>query len=172
MWCYSFAKFFFSANSLPRLGRGRDSSAVLDRLVIIPFDAKFTKDDADYDPFIKYKLREEPVMEALIAKAVPALIDVLTNQEFETCKKVSDTLVEFERSNNPILEFYSELSEVDYLNEPIKAVYQRYSTFCLSNNLQAVSAIEFQKQFKKQFDLVVKTIEQDGKKVKVYVNEC
>ena len=167
----SFAKFFFSANSLPRLGRGKDSSAVLDRLVIIPFDAKFTKNDSDYDPFIKYKLREEPVMEALIAKAVPALINVLANQEFESCKKVSDTLSEFERSNNPILEFFADLDETDYLNEPIKLVYQKYSTFCLSNNLQAVSAIEFSKQMKKQYDLVVKTVEQDGRKVRVYQND-
>lgn len=167
----SFAKFFFSANSLPRLGRGKDSSAVLDRLVIIPFDAKFTKNDADYDPFIKYKLREEPVMEALIAKAVPALIDVLANQEFETCKKVSDTLAEFERSNNPILEFFADLDETDYLNEPIKLVYQKYSTFCFSNNLQAMSAIEFSKQMKKQYNLVVKNIDQDGRKVRVYMNE-
>jgi putative DNA primase/helicase len=54
----SYAKFFFSANSLPRIGRGKDSSAVLDRLVIIPFYATFSKKDADYDPFIKYKLRK------------------------------------------------------------------------------------------------------------------
>ena len=143
----------------------------MDRLVIIPFDAKFTKNDSDYDPFIKYKLREEPVMEALIAKAVPALINVLANQEFESCKKVSDTLSEFERSNNPILEFFADLDETDYLNEPIKLVYQKYSTFCLSNNLQAVSAIEFSKQMKKQYDLVVKTVEQDGRKVRVYQND-
>lgn len=167
----SFAKFFFSANSLPRLGRGKDSSAVLDRLVIIPFDAKFTKNDADYDPFIKYKLREEPVMEALIAKAVPALIDVLANQEFETCEKITDTLVEFERSNNPILEFFSDLDEPDYLNEPIKVVYQRYCTFCMSNNMQAMSSIEFQKQMKKQYDLVIKTVELNDKKVRIYTNE-
>lgn len=167
----SFAKFFFSANSLPRLGRGKDSSAVLDRLVIIPFDAKFTKTDADYDPFIKYKLREEPVMEALIAKAVPALIDVLANQEFETCEKITDTLVEFERSNNPILEFFSDLDEPDYLNEPIKVVYQRYCTFCMANNMQAMSAIEFQKQMKKQYDLVIKTVELNDKKVRIYTNE-
>ena len=167
----SFAKFFFSANSLPRLGRGKDSSAVLDRLVIIPFDAKFTKNDADYDPFIKYKLREEPVMEALIAKAVPALIDVLANQEFETCEKITDTLVEFERSNNPILEFFSDLDEPDYLNEPIKVVYQRYCTFCMANNMQAMSAIEFQKQMKKQYDLVIKTVELNDKKVRIYTNE-
>ena len=167
----SFAKFFFSANSLPRLGRGKDSRAVLDRLVIIPFDAKFTKDDADYDPFIKYKLRGEDVMEALIANAVPALREVLIDQEFATCDKIKQNLDEFEISNNPILEFFEELDEVDYLNEPIKYVYQKYTSFCLSNNLQAMSAIEFQKQMKKQFEVVIKSIEVDKKRVRVYVRE-
>ena len=167
----SFAKFFFSANSLPRLGKGKDSSAVLDRLVIIPFDAKFTKQDSDYDPFIKYKLRNEDVMEALIAKAVPALRDVLIDQEFTTCERVVKNIEEFEKSNNPILEFFEELDVSDYLNEPIKAVYQKYNVFCLGNNLSPMSALEFQKQIKKQFDLVIKTIEFDGKKVRVYLNE-
>jgi putative DNA primase/helicase len=119
----SFAKFFFSANALPRLGRGKDSGAVLDRLVIIPFDAKFTKQDADYDPFIKYKLRKEDVMEALIAKSIPALREVLAEQEFAKCDKVVKNLEEFEKSNNPILEFFDELDECDYLHEPIKVVY-------------------------------------------------
>ena len=167
----SFAKFFFSANSLPRLGRGKDSSAVLDRLVIIPFDAKFTKNDADYDPFIKYKLRSEEVMEALIANAVPALREVLIEQEFAHCSKIDSHMVEFEKSNNPILEFYEELDEADYLNEPVKAVYQRYNAFCIANNLQAMSAIEFKKQMKKQFGLVEKNIEREGKKVRVYCDE-
>lgn len=166
----SFAKFFFSANSLPRLGRGKDSSAVMDRLVIIPFDAKFTKDDDDYDPFIKYKLREECVIEALIAKSIPALREVLADQEFAHCDKVRESLTEFEKSNNPILEFFDELDEADYKNEQIKVVYQKYNTFCLSNNLQAISALEFQKQMKKHFDLVVKTIEFNGKKARVYAD--
>jgi putative DNA primase/helicase len=69
------------------------------------------------------------------------------------------------------LEFYEELDEADYLNEPVKNVYQRYTAFCFSNNLQAMSAIEFQKQMKKQFNLVVKTVEIDKKKVRVYRNE-
>lgn len=167
----SFAKFFFSANSLPRLGRGKDSSAVLDRLVVIPFDAKFTKNDADYDPFIKYKLRGEDVMEALIANAVPALREVLINQEFATSEKVMRNIEEFEKSNNPILEFYEELDEADYIGEPIKRVYQKYTAFCISNNLQAMSAIEFQKQMKRQFNVVIKTVEENGKRVRVYLEE-
>lgn len=167
----SFAKFFFSANSLPRLGRGKDSRAVLDRLVIIPFDAKFSKDDAGYDPFIKYKLREEDVIEALIIQVIPALRDVLADQEFIHCSKVDKNLEEFEKSNNPLLEFFEEITDDDYLNEPIRLVYQKYSTFCMSNNLQAMSAIEFQRQIKKQYNLSVKTVELDGKKARVYVNE-
>lgn len=167
----SFAKFFFSANALPRLGRGKDSRAVLDRLVIIPFDAKFTKDDKDYDPFIKYKLRSDEVMEALIAKAVPALKEVLIEQQFEHCSKVDANMEEFEKSNNPILEFFCELDEVDYINEPIKTVYQKYNSFCFGNNLQPISALEFQKQIKKQFELTIKTIEVSGKRVRVYSAE-
>lgn len=167
----SFAKFFFSANSLPRLGRGKDSSAVLDRLVIIPFDAKFSKTDPDYDPFIKYKLRGEDVMEALIAKAVPALRNVLIEQEFTTCERVVRNIEEFEISNNPILEFFEELDEADYLHEPIKVVYQKYSSFCFGNNLNPMSAIEFQKQMKKQFDLTVKVVGDKGKKIRVYDKE-
>lgn len=168
----SFAKFFFSANSLPRLGRGKDSRAVLDRLVIIPFEAKFSKEDPDYDPFIKYKLRDEEVMEALIAKSIPALRDVLAEQEFEHCIKVDKSMEDFERSNNPILEFFADLED-DYSieNEPVKVVYQRYNTFCLSNNLQAISALEFQRQIKKEFDLVIKTIEVDKKRTRVYAKE-
>ena len=168
---HSFAKFFFSANSLPRLGRGKDSSAVLDRLVIIPLDAKFTKDDADYDPFIKYKLREEHVMEALIAKAIPALKEVLVDQEFAVCDKVLASLDEFEKANNPIIEFFDEIDETDYKHERVTVVYQKYTMFCLGNNLQPISALEFQKQMKKYFGLVIKTITVDDKKIKVYMDE-
>jgi putative DNA primase/helicase len=164
----SFAKFFFSANSLPRIGRGKDSGAVLDRLVIIPFDAKFSKEDPDYDPFIKYKLRGEDVMEALIAKSIPALREVLAEQSFAKSSKVDTSLAEFETSNDPIMEFFADLEEGDYLNEPIKFVYQKYNTFCLSNNLQAMSAIEFQKRMKKQYEVTIKTVESDGKRVRVY----
>lgn len=167
----SFAKFFFSANSLPRIGRGKDSAAILDRLVIIPFDATFSRSDADYDPFIKYKLRSEEVMEALIAKSIPALKEVLADQEFAHCDKVANSLQEYEKSNDPIVEFFEDLDESEYLNEPIKTVYQRYTAFCISNNLQAISAIEFQKRVKRQCEVSIKSVEIDKKRVRVYVRE-
>ena len=68
-------------------------------------------------------------------------------------------------------EFFEELDDDDYSNEPIKVVYQKYSAFCLANNLQPISAIEFQKQMKKQYNLVIKTVKLDGKKVRIYFDE-
>lgn len=167
----SFTKFFFSANALPRLGRGKDSGAVMDRLVVIPFDAKFSKQDPDYDPFIKYKLREEAVMEALIAKAIPALQEVLANQEFETCDKIKESLDEFEKTNNPILDFFDELIENDYIRAATKDVYRQYSIYCVTNNLQPISALEFNRQMKNHFDLTVKETTVDKKRVRIFVKE-
>ena len=167
----SYAKFFFSANSLPRIGRGKDSSAIMDRLVIIPFDAKFSKDDPDYDPYIKYKLRDEAVMEALIVKAIEGLREVLADQQFAICDRVTTNLKEYERTNNPILLFFDDLEEADYLREPTKEVYRAYSAFCITNNLQPISAIEFNRQIKKHFDLTVKEITIKKKRTRVYVKE-
>ena len=92
-------------------------------------------------------------------------------QEFAQCDRIRENLKEFEKSNNPILEFFDELDDADYLNESIKAVYQKYNSFCLSNNLQAISALEFQKQMKKRFNLVIKSVEFHGKRSRVYVED-
>lgn len=165
----SYAKFFFSANSLPRIGKGKDSAAVMDRLVIIPFDAKFSKSDADYDPYIKYKLRDESVMEALIAKSIVGLKEVLEEQEFAVCDRVQKNMVEYERSNNPVIVFFEELTESDYLNEPTKNVYKDYSAFCIMNNLNPLSSVEFSRQMKQHFGLTVKIVEVDKTRVRIYV---
>ena len=51
-----YAKLLFSANAIPRV-KDR-TGAVLDRLIIVPFRANFSKGSPNYDPYIKYKLRK------------------------------------------------------------------------------------------------------------------
>lgn len=167
----SYAKFFFSANSLPRLGKGKDSAAILDRLIIIPFDATFSKDDPDYRPYIKYELRKEEVMEALIVKAIAGLREVLENQEFSATDRTRASIEEYERVNNPIVGFFDELTEEDYIRNSTKDVYTRYCVYCASNNLQACSSIEFTKQMKKRFGVTTKEITQDKKRMRIFVKE-
>ena len=161
------AKFYFSANSLPRLGRGKDTGALVDRMIVIPFNASFSKKDPDFDPFIKYKLREEAVIEALIVKCISHLRDVVANEAFTRCELVESEIKEFEVSNNPIILFFDDLEEEDYLYDPTDIVYKKYTGFCYSNNVQPVSNIEFSKQIRKRFNLEVKQ-RRDGKERKRY----
>lgn len=164
----SYAKFIFSANSIPRMGRGRDSAAIVDRLIIVPFEATFSKDDPEFDPYIKYKLRGEEAMEYLIQIALDGLVRVLDNRSFTSCSKIEKELEEYEESNNPILLFFKESNDDDFINEPTKAVYQKYNEFCLSNSFQPMSNIEFSKQVKKHFGLEVSVKKIDGKSIRIF----
>ena len=163
----NYAKLLFSANNIPRI---KDKSgAVISRLVIIPFDARFSPEDPDFDPYIKYKLIQEEPMQYLINIGLEGLKRVLKNRKFTTSEKVEHALEEYEENNNPILLFFKE--DVKIENEPTKAVYQRYNEFCLSNSFTPLSNIEFSKQVKKylDFDIINKTIK--GKKYRIFVKK-
>ena len=163
----SYAKLLFSANNIPRI---KDKSgAVITRLIIIPFNATFSSDDPDYDPYIKYKLRTSDSMEYLIQLGIRGLKRVLENQKFTTSKKVQKELEEYEENNNPILLFFKENPKIE--NEPTKNVYKKYSEFCISNSFQAMSNIEFSKQVKKRYglDIVVKSI--NGKQYRIFIKK-
>lgn len=72
-------KLLFSANEIPRM-RNKGFEAIKRRLVIIPFNAKFSKDDDDFDAGITWKLKKQDVAEYLIKLGIEGLKRVLTNQ--------------------------------------------------------------------------------------------
>ncbi len=164
---YNYAKPIFSANNIPRI---KDKTgAVLDRLVIVPFNANFSKDSEGYDPYIKYKLRTEGAMEYLIQIALDGLKRVLDNNGFTICEKVQAELDEYTEQNNPIIAFFKELDvDVDILNQPTRDVYLRYKLYCNDNGFSPMSAGEFTKQIKKEYDLDNKVIKMNGKTVRVF----
>lgn len=144
-----YVKLLFSTNDMPRM---RDKTgAVIRRLVMIPFNATFSKSDADYDPFIKYKLIKEDSIEYLIVLGVAGLKRVLENNEFTKSKRVDKILVEYEEENNPILAFINEVGEDSIINQPTHEVYLRYTVFCSQSQLQALSKIAFCKVINKRF---------------------
>lgn len=164
----NYAKFLFSANEIPRI---KDKTgAVLRRLIIIPFNAKFSKESKDFDPYIKYKLRSDEVMEYLINLGLKGLKRVLENRCFTSCDKVEKEKQEYEERNNPILLFFKEIDVNEILNEPVIDIFNRYKEFCLSENLQAMSKIEFSKQVCKKFNLTTRQGPRiNNKKPRIYV---
>lgn len=162
-----YCKMLYSANNIPRI---KDKSgAVIDRMIIIPFYNSFTPDGPDYDPYIKYKLRERPAIERLIVLAIEGLRRVLAAQAFTQSTKVKKALQEYEENNNPVLVFFREHDKADFKNHQTSEIYKKYNEFCLSNNFTAMSNIEFSKQVKKQFgfDVVVRRI--NGKSCRIFI---
>ena len=165
----NYSKFLFSANNIPRI---KDKSgAVISRLVIIPFNARFTKDDPDYDPYIKYKLRTESAMEYLINLGLEGLKRVLTNYAFTESESVVNAIAEYEENNNPILIFFKEIDRADILNKSTRDLYSRYRLFCAENNFNPMSNVEFSKAVKKRFDVEIKDKKISGKKYRVFTEK-
>ena len=163
----NYSKLLFSANNLPRI---KDKTgAVQRRLVIIPFHATFSKNDPDYDPFIRYKLVEPKNIEYLIKCGISGLKRVLENQAFSECAQVNKELRDYEAVNNPITVFMDELEEEDVVNESTRDVYSKYQQYCLADNLQPMGLGEFSKAIKKKFGVEIVDRRVDGKRLRIFV---
>lgn len=166
-----FCKLLFSANSIPRIGKGRDSGAILRRLVIVPFNARFTPDSPDYKPFIGEDLQCQESMEYMVRIGIEGLKRVLESRQYTTNESMQEELKEYEESNNPIIGFFREAEndEIKIEDEATNTVYRRYNEWCLSNSLQPLSHGEFSKQVKKHFGFKIADRKINGKKHRIFV---
>ena len=165
----NYSKFLFSANNIPRI---KDKTgAVQRRLIIIPFNATFSKADPDFRPFIKHELKNADVMEYLIVLGLAGLKRVLTNRAFTTSDKVQAAIDEYEEQNNPILGFFRECEDEGFQieNEPTNKVYKRYQEYCIANSLQPMSNVEFSKQVNRILHFHVEDKKISGKKHRIFV---
>ena len=164
-----YIKLLFSANDIPRM---KDKTgAVLRRLVIIPFNAQFSKEDPDYDPFIKYKLIEPGSIEYLIKLGIMGLRRVLENQDFTRSDRVDRQLEEYEEENNPIVAFLHDLEhgENDIINETTADVYAKYKIFCNAANMQPMSKVVFSKQINKRLNTEIAFRKIAGKSTRIFI---
>lgn len=163
-----YTKFFFSANSLPRT-RSKGFGALMRRLLIIPFDARFSKSDPDYDPYITWKLRDETVMKYMIKIGIEGLKRVLENNAFTECTKVQKELEEYEIENNPILLFLQDKEVSDIANQPTREIHKQYRMFCVENGFTEMNLSTFSKELNKRLGLVVKRQRINGSLIGIYV---
>lgn len=137
----NYSKLIFSCNEMPRINDLSDG--LKRRLIFIPFNAKLSKKDDDYDPFIIDKLLSEESLEYLLRISLEGLDRVLFNREFTTPKVVDETWEDYEKRNNPIIGF---LEEGKIENESTKDVYLQYQTFCSESGLKHLSRIAFSRE--------------------------
>jgi len=161
----NYSKLIFSCNEIPRINDLSDG--LKRRLIFIPFNAKFSKKDSDYDPFIIDKLMSNESLEYLLKLALEGLERILYNRAFTTPKSVEDTWDDYEKRNNPIIGF---LEEGKIENELTKDVYLQYQTYCSENGLKHLSKVSFTREICKH-GYKTKQIKLNGKRPYVFIKE-
>lgn len=170
----NYAKLIFSANDIPRIGGAKDSVAVERRIVVIPFDAKFTPDDPDFDPEIIEKLKNQEAFEYLILLGLQGLKRVRENGKYSSCKAADKAKEEYITESNPVLSFLADQDEADIVNEPTSEVYKRYKAFCYAGSYQPLTPITFSKQVCRALNLYTKqqrVRKLDGKNCQVFLRK-
>jgi putative DNA primase/helicase len=139
----SYAKLIFSANNTPRIND--HSNGLLRRLLFIPFNAKFTPDDPDFDPFISDKLESQQSMEYVLQLGLAGLKRLLENNRF-TKSKVSDAELErYNETNNPLLGWLNE-EDPKLINERTKDCWNDYNKWCFENGNKSLGQISFSRE--------------------------
>lgn len=164
-----YCKLLFSANDIPRM-KDR-SGAVIRRLIIIPFNATFSKNDPDYSPYIKYELCKPEALEYLAQLGLKGLKRVLYNQGFTECKEVTQELEQYEKDNNPILGFLEEREDCQIINQPTGTVFRDYQGYCVANGMQPMSNALFSKFIKQKKNCEIAVRKVDGKSCRIFLKK-
>lgn len=166
---YPYATLIFSANSIPRI---KDpTGAVTKRMVIIPFNAVFTKEDPDFDPFINEKLCAPECMEYLVKIGVDALLNVIMRNGFSNCNAANKEMEIYKVNNDSVLSFILEFGSENIENQMISSVYSAYELHCANNGLKPTTQIMMSKKIKTALGYDVKRNRINGKLYSVYVKE-
>lgn len=131
-----YAKLIFSANTIPKIND--DTGAVKRRLLIVPFNAKFSSSDTDYDPHIEEKLSTQTAMEYFIKLGIEGLKRLLLNKRFTNSAKTIEAVESYDKENHPELLFFEETPIECILDHEPKDVYLSYHEWCIRNGYEAM----------------------------------
>lgn len=187
---YCYAKFIFSTNDIPRI---KDpTGATARRIIIIPFRNKFDITNANYDPYFLDKIKSKECMEYLIIVGLKGLKRVLKNKRFSETQDTQKLLKEFNKNNNPILE-YIDFLENDHeppikLNQlinqypcmkilngfyefPNKERLIGFNEWATNNGHRIISIQKFKDFICNQFNFEVKRIVKNGKQERYFIEK-
>ena len=161
-------KLIFSANEIPRM---KDKTgAVLRRLIIVPFNATFSKNDPDYDPYIIWKLKERIVMEYLIRIGIEGLHRVIEQNAFTSSTKVEREIREYEELNDPICQFLKDVEPDQIYNHETKEVHLRYQVFCQQLQVYPVGLPQFSREITRRLNCNIADKRINGQRCRIFVS--
>lgn len=161
----NYAKMFFACNGMPNL---TSDPAIMRRIKIIPFKAKFEKGKQDTTIIDKLTTRES--MEYLIQLGIKGLKRLLDNNAFTEPEEVKKTMGEYELDADSGKAFIAEYGVENMIGKTPKIVKGEYDEFCHDGGYKYPKTWKtVATMIRREYHIVAKTSYIDKVRVAVYV---
>jgi len=157
----NYATLIYTTNKMPRVND--KSYGFYRRLVLIPLDAKFNKDDPDYDPDIAQKVVTEEARSYLLNMAVRGLHRMLKDG-FTTSDKVEKAIETYKEKSSTTLSWIAEnaISDKYLLSKSTATLYFEFKSWCENEGIENIpKQRSFSEEVGKQFSFVAGKAKRD-----------
>lgn len=131
-----YAKMIFSANEIPR--SYDKTEGFYSRLIFIPFDAKFTANDDDYDPNIEDKITTPNALSYLLNRALKGAKQLIQDGSFTQPQRVLKVMDEYKTDNSTTLSWLEDAG-VDLeqiIDTPSAELYSDFVDWCKRSGIK------------------------------------
>ena len=162
------ATHIYSANTIPR--SFDKSEGFYRRWCLIPFNAKFSADDEDYDPLIGDKITAPNALSYLLNIAIRGAQRLIKKGCFSEPQSVIEALKAYKTDNSTVLSWIddAELTDDYFLERPRDAAYSDFADWCKLSGIKPTNVTgkkTFYKEVAQQFEFEEKPRQKnDGKR--------
>lgn len=159
-----YATEIFSCNELP--SSLDQSEGYYRRFTLIPFNARFTVNDIDYDPLIKEKITTPEALSYLLNKALEGYQRLRKNKRFTEPEIVRKLKESYRVKNSPVLSWIVDYDKPRsyYLEETRPSLFSNFIDYCKRSNIKvSITNQAFYKEVAKYFNFDTTPKRSNGK---------
>jgi putative DNA primase/helicase len=132
-----YATHIYSANEIPRSFDKTDG--FYRRWLIIPFNARFSVNDEDYDPMIVDKITTPTALSYLLNIAIRGAQRLIRTGHFTEPQSVKDALEAYKADNSTVLSWIEDkdLDSDYFLDKPRDVCYSEFADWCRVSGVQS-----------------------------------
>lgn len=132
-----YATHIYSCNAIPR--SFDKSDGFYRRWLLIPFNARFSADDEDYDPMIGDKITQPEALSYLLNIGIRGAQRLMRRGYFTEPQSVKDALEAYKTDNSTVYSWIEdrELNEDYFLDKPRDVLYSEFADWCKVSGIKS-----------------------------------
>lgn len=132
-----YATHIYSANAIPR--SFDKSDGFYRRWLFVPFNARFTSEDPDYDPLIEDKITTDEALSYLLNIAIRGATRLIKRGRFTEPESVKEALDRYKTENSTTLSWIDDkgLDEDYFLDNPTDQLYADFTDWCKLSGIKS-----------------------------------